>query len=126
MKSNAIYDIVQKNDIPENRNILKDEVIQLNGQGASEKCEYDLRRIEVWDQENKKVLVLLTNHLRFGSTTIAMIYKERWQIEIFFKTIRQNLKIKTFIGTSANALKIQIWTALLTILILKILKFGQQ
>ena len=122
MKSNAIYDIVQKNDIPENRNILKDEIIQLNGQGASEKCEYDLRRIEVWDQENKKVLVLLTNHLRFGSTTVAMIYKERWQIEIFFKTIKQNLKIKTFIGTSANALKIQIWTALLAILILKILK----
>jgi hypothetical protein len=65
---------------------------------------------------------LLTNHLTFGSTTIALIYKERWQIEIFFKTIKQNLKIKTFVGTSANALKIQIWTALLVILILKILK----
>jgi len=65
---------------------------------------------------------LLTNHLRFGSTTIALIYKERWQIEIFFKTIKQNLKIKTFVGTSANALEIQIWTALLVILILKILK----
>jgi IS4 transposase len=66
--------------------------------------------------------VLLTNHPRFGSTTIAMIYKERWQIEIFFKTLKQNLKIKTFVGTSSNALKIQIWTALIVMLILKILK----
>lgn len=122
MKNNATYDVVQRNSIPKNSNILKDEIIQFNGTLTSEKCEYDLRRIEVWDEENQQVLVLLTNHLRFGSTTIASIYKERWQIEIFFKTIKQNLKIKTFVGTSANALKIQIWTALLVILILKILK----
>jgi hypothetical protein len=122
MKSNATYDIVDANQIPKNSNILKDEIIQFNGVITSEKCEYDLRRIEVWDEENQQVLVLLTNHLSFGSTTIALIYKERWQIEIFFKTIKQNLKIKTFVGTSANALKIQIWTALLVILILKILK----
>ena len=92
------------------------------GTVTSEKCKYDLRRIELWDEENQQVLILLTNRLRFGRTTIAMIYKERGQIEIFFKTIKQNLKIKTFVGTNANALKIQIWTALLVILILKILK----
>lgn len=67
--------------------------------------------------------VLVTNHLSLGSTTIAAIYKDRWQIEIFFKTIKQNLKIKTFVGTSPNALMIQIWTALIAILILKYLKF---
>jgi hypothetical protein len=122
LKSNATYDVVQNNPTPKNSNILKDEIIQFNGTVTSEKCEYDLRRIELWDEENQQVLILLTNHLRFASTTIAMIYKERWQIEIFFKTIKQNLKIKTFVGTSANALKIQIWTALLVILILKILK----
>ena len=122
MKSNATYDIVDTNQIPKNSNILRDEIIQFNGTVTSEKCEYDLRRIELWDEENQQVIVLLTNHLTFGSTTIALIYKERWQIEIFFKTIKQNLKIKTFVGTSANALKIQIWTALLVILILKILK----
>jgi hypothetical protein len=122
MKSNATYDIVSINRIPKNSNILKDEIIQFNGTVTSEKCDYDLRRIELWDEENQQVIVLLTNHLTFGSTTIALIYKERWQIEIFFKTIKQNLKIKTFVGTSANALKIQIWTALLVILILKILK----
>lgn len=122
LKCNATYDIVQGNPTPKNSNILKDEIIQFNGTVTSEQCDYDLRRIEVWDEENQQVLVLLTNHLRFGSTTVAMIYKERWQIEIFFKTIKQNLKIKTFVGTSANALKIQIWTALVVILILKILK----
>ncbi len=122
MKSNATYDVVQKNPLPQNSNILKDEIIQFNGPVTSEKCEYDLRRIEVWDEKNQTILVLLTNHLRFGSTTIARIYKERWQIEIFFKTLKQNLKIKTFVGTSANALKIQIWTALLVMLILKILR----
>jgi hypothetical protein len=122
LKSNATYDVVQENNIPKHSNILKDEIIQFNGPVTSEKCEYDLRRIEVWDEKNQQVLVLLTNHLRFGSTTIAMIYKKRWQIEIFFKTIKQNLKIKTFVGTTANALKIQIWTALLVMLILKILR----
>ena len=64
-----------------------------------------------------------TNHLKFGATTVAAIYKDRWQIEIFFKAIKQNLKIKTFVGTSKNALLIQIWTALTVILLLKHLKF---
>ncbi len=63
--------------------------------------------------------MLLTNHMTFGSTTIAAIYKDRWQIEIFFKTIKQNLRIKTFVGTSPNALLIQIWTALIAVLILR-------
>ena len=60
--------------------------------------------------------------LAFGATTIVEIYKDRWQIEIFFKTIKQNLKIKTFVGTSPNALLIQIWTAVIAILVLKYLK----
>jgi len=67
--------------------------------------------------------VLLTNHLGFGSTTISAIYKDRWQIEIFFKALKQNLKIKMFVGTSENALKIQIWAALIAILLLKFLLF---
>ena len=82
-----------------------------------------LRRVAVWDEVNEKVITLLTNHMTFGSTTIAAIYKDRWQIEIFFKTIKQNLRIKTFVGTSPNALMIQIWTALIAVLILKYLKF---
>ncbi len=81
-----------------------------------------LRRVEVWDAKKEEVLVFLTNHYDFGATTISALYKERWQIELFFKALKQNLKIKTFVGTSANAVKIQVWTALIAILILRYLK----
>ena len=77
----------------------------------------------VWDPENNREIVLLTNHLSFGATTIASIYKERWEIELFFKALKQNLKVKTFVGTNENALRIQIWTALIAMLILKWLHF---
>lgn len=122
-KGNAKYDVIEEKDVPINRNILKDQIIEFTGYYSKKKCPYQLRRIEVWDKDNEKIVVLLTNHVKFGSTTIAAIYKDRWQIEIFFKTIKQNLKIKTFVGTSANALMIQIWTALISILVLKYLKF---
>ena len=64
----------------------------------------------------------MTNHLKFAATTIAAIYKDRWQVELFFKALKQNLRVKTFVGTSANALRIQIWTALIAILLLRYLK----
>ena len=72
------------------------------------------------------MLVFLTNHLGLGASTIAAIYKDRWQIELFFKAIKQNLKIKTFIGTSANAVKTQIWTALIAMLLLRYLQMSSQ
>ena len=111
-KRNAQYKIIERRSLPENRNIRKDQIITFQGHLAQKKYPYPLRRIEVWDEEKKETIVLITNHLSFGSTTIASTYKDRWQIEIFFKTIKQNLKIKTFVGTSPNALMIQIWTAL--------------
>lgn len=122
-KDNASYEVIEEREIPQNRNILKDEIIRLTGYYAKKECPYSLRRIEVWDEENKRVIVLLTNHLKFGSTTIAAIYKDRWQIEIFFKTLKQNLRIKTFVGTSPNAVLTQIWTALIAILVLKYMQF---
>src|SRR5690606_20324471 len=85
-------------------------------------CPHRLRRIVVWNEENQKEIVLLTNHMSFAASTIARIYKDRWQIELFFKAIKQNLKIKTFVGTSENAVQIQIWTALLCILLLRSLQ----
>lgn len=121
-KDNAQYRVIKRYKVPENRSILSDKLIRLTGFYSSQNCPFELRRIEVWDEENSRVIVLLTNHLTFGSTTIADIYKDRWQIEIFFKTIKQHLKIKTFVGTTPNALKIQIWTALIAILLLKYLK----
>ena len=123
MKDNAIYEVVERRRVPLNRNILSDEIIRLTGVRASEKCPHLLRRVVVWDRDNDRKIVLLTNHLKFGATTIANIYKDRWQIELFFKALKQNLKIKTFIGTSENALRIQIWTALLALLLLKWLHY---
>ncbi len=119
MKSNALYEVVEARPVPKNRNILSDEIIRLTGIDASRKCPHFLRRIVVEDREHNREIVLLTNHLGFGATTIAEIYKDRWQIELFFKALKQNLKIKTFIGTTENALRIQIWTALLALVLLK-------
>lgn len=122
-RGNANFQVVNENPVPQNRNILKDQIIGLGEFYSKRRYPYFLRRIEVWDEKNSRVVVLLTNHFGFGATTISAIYKDRWQIEIFFKTIKQNLKIKTFVGTSSNALMIQIWTALIAILILKYLQF---
>jgi Domain of unknown function (DUF4372)/Transposase DDE domain len=126
MKENALYEVVGEREVPPNRNVLKDEMIELRGPKAIEKCPYPLRRIEFYDPETEQILVFLTNNLKLGATTIAAIYKERWQIEIFFKALKQNLKIKTFVGTSANAVKIQIWTALIAMLILRFLQLRSQ
>jgi len=122
MKDNAQYVAVGERKPPQNRNILKDELIELAAPLAREKCPCPLRRIEVYDPEKNENIVFLTNQLDWGATTIARIYKDRWQIEIFFKALKQNLKIKTFVGTSPNAVKIQIWTALITMLVLRYLQ----
>ena len=76
----------------------------------------------VWDDENKQTIELITNNFKWAAQTIGDLYKSRWEIEIFFRDIKQLLHIKTFIGTSQNAVMIQIWTALITILMLKALK----
>lgn len=80
------------------------------------------RRIEYWNEEKREILVFFTNLLHLAASTIPAIYKDRWQVELFFKALKQTLKVKTFLGTSANAVKTQIWTALIAILILKYLQ----
>lgn len=122
LKDNAVYEAVGERTVPQNRNILRDEAIELRGFKAQEKCPYPLRLIEVYIPETDEILVFIANNHDLGATTIAAIYKDRWQIEIFFKILKQNLKIKTFVGTSANAVKIQIWTALIAILVLRYLQ----
>ena len=122
MKDNAHYRVVENRPVPQHRPILKDQIIRLTGIGAIEKCPHLLRRVECFVPEKNESLVFLTNQFDFGATTIANIYKDRWQIELFFKALKQNLKIKTFVGTSANAVKTQVWTALIVILILRYLK----
>ena len=123
LKDNATYTVVEERPVPQNRNILSDQLIQFSGYSAQKKCPHILRRVEVWDKEQNRRIVLLTNHLEFGATTISAIYKDRWKIELFFKDLKQNLKVKTFVGTSENALFIQIWTALIAMLLIKYLQF---
>ena len=123
LKDNADYTVVQERPVPQNRNVLSDQLIQFSGYYAQKKCPHILRRVEVWDKEQNRRIVLLTNHLEFGATTISAIYKDRWKIELFFKDLKQNLKVKTFVGTSENALFIQIWTALIAMLLIKYLQF---
>jgi hypothetical protein len=119
MKDNAVFTVDAEFEVPENRHIRADQIIQLTGVQAQADCPGPLRRVVVWDADNEREIVLLTNLLDFGATTIAAIYKERWQIELFFKALKQNLTVKSFVGTSENALRIQIWTALIAMLLLK-------
>lgn len=123
LKSNATYTVVQKNSINQKGRILSDEIIELNGFYAQKNCPFYLRRIVSFDPETEKTIEILTNHLEWSATTIASIYKDRWQIELFFKAIKQNLKIKRFYGTSRNAVFTQIWIALIAYLLFCILKF---
>jgi len=122
LKDNAVYEVVETRPVPERSHVQRDEGIRLTGVAAATNCPHLLRRVEVYDPDTDETLVFLTNHLTFGATTIAKIYKDRWQIELFFKALKQNLKVKTFVGTSANALKVQLWTALIAMLLLRYLQ----
>jgi IS4 transposase len=121
MKDNAVFNVVKEREIQPHSTILADQFIRFTGLGAWEKCPHILRRVVVWDDVHNEEIVLLTNHFSLVASTISAIYKDRWEIEIFFKTLKQNLKVKTFVGTSENALYIQIWTALIAMLIIKYL-----
>lgn len=126
MKDNALFEVLETRQPPQHRGILRDQTIRLTGVGAQDKCPHLLRRIEALRQDTGEVLVFLTNHHGLGASTIAAIYKDRWQIELFFKALKQNLKIKTFVGTSANAVKTQIWTALISMLLLRYLQLSSR
>lgn len=123
-KENIQYKVIKENELPQNRHqhILKDEIIELKNTSSKQKYSKRLRRVAVWDDVNKQVIELITNQMNWTANTIGELYKSRWNVEIFFRDIKQLLHIKSFIGTSQNAVMIQIWTALITILMLKALK----
>jgi hypothetical protein len=110
------------------RNDAKNKNIQVDWEGYLEnensllKYSKKIRMVQVWDEEQQMYLEILTNNFTWTASTISELYKRRWTIEQFFKEIKSHLKIKTFIGTSMNAVLIQIWTALITIMLLKTLK----
>ena len=124
LKSSVKFDRLNEKPLPEDRHehILVDEYIKLSEEKTWNKYPKRLRRVVVYDEINDQTIELITNQMSWTANTISELYKARWEIEIFFKEIKQLLKIKSFLGTSANAVQIQIWTALITILILKYLK----
>ncbi len=123
-KANTDYRVVERMTVPTRGGVLADERITLEGPKTHMRYPADLplRRIVVQVADRDDPLIFLTNQVHWGPTTIARIYKDRWQIELFFKTLKQNLRVKTFVGTSRNALHIQIWTALIALLLVKYLQ----
>jgi hypothetical protein len=122
LQRHSVFEVVDRGQVPSRGHVVADEVIRMTGPLTSKKYPDTLRRIEVDLPGEDRSLVFLTNHMTFGPTTIAQIYKDRWQIELLFKVLKQYLRVKTFVGTSANALRIQIWTALIALLVVKYLK----
>jgi len=126
IKSNTKYETIEELDLPDDvdQNILKDEIIQLTSDKAIETgiSEHRLRLVHVYKEDENKVIGLITNQLNWEYNTIAELYKKRWDIELFFKAIKQNLQVKTFFGTSENAVKSQIYVALICYLLLELIK----
>ncbi len=121
-KRNARYEVLERRKINKNQGLLSDQTIRLTG-AKSQECPFPLRRIAYRDAATGRRYIFLTNHFKLAAKTIANIYKERWQIEIFFRFIKQNLKIKAFIGNSENAVLTQIYAGLIVYLLLCYLKF---
>jgi len=121
LKRNADYTVVARRTPPQDRGVVCDQIIRFQGPVTRRRYPGRLRRVVVRTPEGER-LEFLTNHLTLGASTVARIYKDRWQIELFFKALKQHLRVKTFVGTSANALHIQIWTALIALLLLKYLQ----
>jgi hypothetical protein len=126
IKSNTKYETIEELDLPDDidQNILKDEIIRLTSDKAVKTgiSEHKLRLVHVYKEDENKVIAIITNQLDWEYNTIAELYKKRWDIELFFKAIKQNLQIKTFWGTSENAVKSQIYVALINYLLLELIK----
>jgi hypothetical protein len=120
--STLSYRVTGQQECLKNRGVLMDATIE-RGQGEYVGKDCPLRLIRYYDKENDRTLEFLTNNMTFAATTIAEIYKARWQIEAFFKWIKQNLKIKTFLGTTENAVLSQIWVAMIYYLLLAYIKY---
>ena len=122
IKDNADYQVLNQLEPKPNKNITADEIIRFNAPKSWKKCPHHLRLVSYYNVEKRETLQFLTNNFNLAASTIAAIYKDRWQIELFFKAIKQNLKVKTFLGTNENAVKSQLWTALLAALLIKFLQ----
>lgn len=126
IKNNTVYEHIRELELPEgtDADILKDEVIRLTSDTAKKTgiSEHELRLVHVYKEDEGKVVEIVTNQLDWSARTIADLYKKRWDIELFFKAIKQNLQIKSFLGTSENAVKSQIYVALICYLLLELIR----
>ena len=122
MKEKAVYEVKEELQIPQNSKVVSDQIICFPRLAREGEEPVLFRRVEIRAEEKQETIVFLSNLLAFGATTIAAIYQDRWQVELFFKALKQTLKIKTFVGTSANAVRTQVWTALIAMLVLKFLQ----
>lgn len=126
IKDNTVYESIEELELPDDKDfhILKDELIRLTGNEAIKSGinKYKLRRVVVYNAVNKKTIELISNQITWSAATISSLYKKRWDIELFFKALKQNLQVKTFIGTSENAVKSQIFVALICYLLLELLR----
>ena len=126
LKTNTNYQTIKELELPEHKDthILKDQIIRLNSVKAIETGidQHDLRLVHVYKEDENKVIVIITNQLDWDYNTIAALYKKRWDIELFFKSLKQNLQVKTFWGTSENAVKSQLYVALINYFLLELIR----
>lgn len=122
-KRNMDYEVIGQHKPVKNKYITEDIIIRLFNEKSYDKYPNSMRMISYWDEESDEEYTYITNNLSLAASTIAKIYKARWDIEIFFKWIKQNLKIKHFMGTSENAVMTQVWTAMIYYLLLSYIKF---
>ena len=123
MKTNAIYEVIETRQA-QGDGVVADEVIRLTANKAKKDCPIALRRITFHRAEDQKLLVFISNDLDRSAAEIASLYKQRWQIELFYKWIKQNLKIKQFLGRSENAVHIQVLTAMISYLLIKLVQLS--
>jgi hypothetical protein len=121
LKDNADFLVLREDPVPAGTAIRKDQLVVAPHQKRSGPQAH-FRRIELWDEVQQETVVFITNHHQLDAVTVTELYRERWQIELFFKSLKQLLKIKTFVGTSENAVQIQIWTALIAMLVVRYLR----
>ena len=123
LKSNAKLRVVARRCVARQKNVTSDQTIKFTGVRTQKRCPIGLRRIGYREPVTGKSYLFLTNNFKLSAQTIADIYKSRWQVELFYKWVKQNLKIKAFVGTSKNAVLTQIWIAMCVYLLLAYLKF---
>lgn len=121
-KKNLSFKVLKSNKVDKTLGHRCDQIIRLTGTKSKDNYPVQLRRIKIYDETTKKRLIFLTNNLKISTATVALLYKKRWKIELFFKWIKQHLKVKVFWGQNENAVKTQIWVAICNYVLIFLIK----